>query len=70
MKIDEMIEELQVIVEKLESGQVGIEQALELYKKGMELYKKLFLALKSAQIEVQDIYAQIGEINSEQLPNT
>ncbi len=64
-----MMRELEAIVEKLEGGQIRVEEALELYKKGVELYKKLVSALKSTQIEVQDIYAQLGEIDDE-LSNT
>ncbi|AEH52030.1 exodeoxyribonuclease VII small subunit [Pseudothermotoga thermarum] len=65
MKIDEMLKELQMIVEKLENEQVSVEQALEMFKKGVEIYKNLLSALKTARLEVEDIYAQLEEMEDD-----
>lgn len=47
--------QLDEVVEQMQAPDVDIEQALEHYKKGQELVKKLEIHLEQAKIEVEKI---------------
>ncbi|MGB9789070.1 exodeoxyribonuclease VII small subunit [Thermotoga caldifontis] len=59
MKIEELMNELERIVELLNSQNLSLDESLELYRKGVEIYKRLQEALNRAKIEVEDLYAQL-----------
>lgn len=59
MKIEELMDELERIVELLNSQDLSLDESLELYRKGVEIYRKLQEALNKARIEVEDLYAQL-----------
>ncbi|MFN3284143.1 MAG: exodeoxyribonuclease VII small subunit [Pseudothermotoga sp.] len=58
MKIDQMMNELEKIVQRLEQEDLSFDEAVDLYNKGMEIYKKLLLMLNETKIQIQDVYAQ------------
>lgn len=66
MKIEELMKDLEKIVELLNSPNLSLDESLEMYRRGVEIYKKLREALKNARIEVEDLYAQLnrGEVES------
>mgnify|MGYP000047482628 CR=1 FL=1 len=59
MKIEDMMNELERIVELLNSQNLSLDESLELYRRGIEMYKRLQEALNKAKIEVEDLYAQL-----------
>lgn len=59
MNIGELMNELERIVELLNSQNLSLDESLELYRKGVEIYRKLQEALNRARIEVEDLYAQL-----------
>ncbi|KAF2958022.1 hypothetical protein AS159_06445 [Thermotoga sp. Ku-13t] len=59
MKIEELMDELERILELLNSQSLSLDESLELYRKGVEIYRKLQEALNRARIEVEDLYAQL-----------
>jgi exodeoxyribonuclease VII small subunit len=61
MKIEDLMNELEKIVELLNSQKLTLDESLELYRKGIETYKKLQEALNKARIEVEDLYAQLHQ---------
>lgn len=61
MKIEELMNELERIVELLNSQNLSLDESLELYRKGVEIYRKLQEALDRARIEVEDLYAQLHQ---------
>ncbi|WP_448517130.1 exodeoxyribonuclease VII small subunit [Pseudothermotoga sp.] len=61
MKIEDLMNELEKIVELLNSQNLSLDESLELYRKGIETYKKLQEALNKARIEVEDLYAQLHQ---------
>ncbi|MEJ5230464.1 MAG: exodeoxyribonuclease VII small subunit [Pseudothermotoga sp.] len=65
MKIDQMIKELETIVERLEREDLSFDESMDLYNKGVEIYKELVVALKEAKIQIQDVYAKIQSLNGE-----
>lgn len=53
--------ELEEIVRKLEQGDVPLEEAIDLYKKGMELSKYCHKKLQSAEEQLISIVNENGE---------
>lgn len=69
MRIEELMSELEKIVELLNSPSLSLDESLEMYRKGVEIYKKLQEALKNARIEVEDLYAQLNRSEVEGVGN-
>ena len=55
MNFEEALQELEIIIEKLESGEVPLEETIALYDKGSELKKHCELKLQSAEEKIQRI---------------
>lgn len=65
---EENMEELEQIVEKLENGNVSLDDAIEEFKKAMDLIKSCDGKLKSAEDTIAEIVGEnkeIIEFNSE-----
>lgn len=54
-KLEEALQRLEQIVEKLESGQVEIDQALGLYQEGMELLGQAKGALNEVNFKIKKL---------------
>lgn len=67
MRIEDLMNELEKIVELLNSQNLSLDESLQLYRRGVEIYKKLQDALSKAKIEVEDLYAQLqqGEVEED-----
>lgn len=57
---EEAMEELETIVEKLEEGDVPLEEAISIYKKGMELSKLCHDKLKNVEEQLTQILTADG----------
>ncbi len=57
---EEAMEELETIVEKLEEGDVPLEEAITIYKKGMELSKLCHDKLKNVEEQLTQILTADG----------
>ena len=55
MNFEEALQELEIIIEKLESGEVPLEETITLYDRGSELKKHCELKLQSAEEKIQRI---------------
>ncbi len=58
LKFEEALAALGEIVNKLESGEVSLEESIELYEKGMKLSKKCTELLEKAEQKVQFLQQQ------------
>lgn len=58
---EEAMEELETIVEKLEEGDVPLEEAISIYKKGMELSKLCHDKLKNVEEQLTQILTVDGQ---------
>lgn len=66
---EENMSELEKIVEKLENGDVNLDDAIEEFKKAMDLIKECDEKLKTAEDTIAEIVGEnteIIEFNSEQ----
>lgn len=66
---EEAMNELEEIVKKLEQGEVQLEEAIELYKKGMELSHFCHEKLQNAEKQLISIVNEDGELKPFELTN-
>jgi exodeoxyribonuclease VII small subunit len=52
---EQALEELETIVERLERGQTGLEEALRLWQRGEELHRLCLARLDAAQGQVEEL---------------
>ena len=52
---DELVVELQRIVQRLESGQVGLEESIELYREGLRIHAACEERLKTAELTISEL---------------
>ena len=57
---EENMKELTEIVSKLESGNLGIEESIELFKKGSELSKKCMQIIQNGKETIKEIKQNIN----------
>ena len=55
ISFEEALKELESIVQKLESGQVKLEEAVDAYEKGVQMQKICEEKLKEAQMKVEKL---------------
>jgi len=65
MSFEESLQELERIVEKLENGQLSLDESLALFEKGIQLVKECNTRLKNAQQKVEKLIEENGELKSE-----
>lgn len=66
MKYEEQINELENIIEKLESGDVGFEDSLKLFEKGSEICKNLSKSFEEAKGKITIIREDLMGILTEE----
>ena len=59
------IKKLEEIVEKLESGEIDLEQSVLLYEEGMKLKSFCQQKLKEVELKIKTIKLENGKINKE-----
>lgn len=62
MSFEEALQELEQIVAKLETGEVALEESIEIYRRGSKLRAHCEAKLKSAQARIQQLTAD-GKID-------
>lgn len=65
MSFEEALAELEEIVEKLEKGQLSLDESLGLFEKGIKLVRECNDKLKSAQQRVEKLIEENGELKAE-----
>ncbi len=58
---EQALEEVEAIVRRIESGEVGLEQSIVQYERGVELLKRCRSVLDRVEQRVTDLTAQMGE---------
>lgn len=64
LSFEEAIEQLSIIVERLEEGDVPLEEAITIYKEGMELSKLCHDKLKHVEKQLTEILTKDGQTES------
>ena len=65
MDINQIIEELEKIIARLESGECGLEESAKLYEKGTELSKLLSKQIDETKGKITIIKQQLDKIIEE-----
>ena len=65
MSFEESLAELEGIVEKLEKGQLSLDESLMLFEKGIKLVRECNDRLKNAQQRVEQLIGENGELRTE-----
>ena len=61
------LKNLEVIVDKLESGEIGLEQSVKLYEEGMKIKKICDKKLKDIEMQIKKIKIEDNKIIKEKL---
>lgn len=62
LTFEQAMERLEVIVEKLEEGDVPLEEAISIYKQGMDLSRLCHTKLKAVEDQLTQILREDGEL--------
>lgn len=62
---EENLQELESIVDRLESGEVDLEESVKLYEKGIEIKKICDERLKKVELQIKKIKQENNKITKE-----
>ena len=62
---EESLEELQEIVQELEEGQIGLQESIERFERGMSLFKQCYQVLENAEQKIELLTGFDSEGNPE-----
>lgn len=62
---EKALDELESIIEKMETGQLSLEESLQNFESGVKLAKECQTALKEAEQKVQILIEKNGELKTE-----
>jgi len=67
LSFEQAIEQLEQLIEKIESGEVGLEESLKHYEQGTELIKRCRSILDSAEQRISELTeSESGQLQVEQ----
>ena len=59
------LQKLEIIVEKLESGEIGLEESVQLYEEGMKIKKICDNKLKDIEMQIKKIMIEDNKVTKE-----
>ena len=65
LSYEEASEELNKIIEKLESGDLSLTEAMELFEKGQQLIKVCYQKLDTAKGKLTEVKETLGKLEEE-----
>ncbi len=65
MSFEDKLQELEKIVEKLENGQLSLDESLGLFEKGIKLVRECDTNLKCARQKVEKLIEENNDVRSE-----
>ena len=69
VNFEKAIKDLEVIVEDLESGDLSLEESLKAFEKGIKLTRQCQGELEKAELKVQTLVEENGELKTKPLNN-
>ena len=70
LKFEEAVAQLEAIIEGIESGEVGLEESLAQYEKGMKLIAHCRSILTAAEKRIVELTADAEGDNQEEMTNS
>ena len=62
LSFEEALERLELIVDQLESGEVPLEKAIDLFQEGMKLANRCNLKLENIESRIENLLEKDGEL--------
>ena len=62
---EKYLQKLEMIVEKLESGEIGLEESVKLYDEGMQIKKICDKKLKDIEMQIKRIKIEDNKVTKE-----
>ena len=59
------LQKLEIIVEKIESGEIGLEESVQLYEEGMKIKKICDKKLKDIEMQIKKIMIEDNKVTKE-----
>ncbi len=60
------LKRLEEISDLLENGEIGLEEAINLYEEGIELSKNCITSLQKAELKITELKKELDKISSEE----
>lgn len=60
------LKRLEEISDLLEGGEIGLEEAINLYEEGIELSKNCITSLQKAELKITELKKELDKISSEE----
>ena len=61
-KFEEAIEQLEAIIDQIEAGQIGLEESITQYERGLKLVSRCQAILGKAQQRIAELTAESGKL--------
>jgi exodeoxyribonuclease VII small subunit len=61
---EDKLSRLEEITSSLENGEVGLEESIQLFEEGVKLSKECFSILQKAELKVNVLKKDLGELNN------
>lgn len=58
LSFEEAVKQLEAIIERIEGGEVGLEESLKAYEQGMRLHSHCVSVLKQAELRLDELKAK------------
>ena len=65
--IEANLKKLEVLIDKLESGDIGLEESVKLYEEGMQIKKICDIKLKDIEMQIKKIKIEDNKVVKEDL---
>ena len=65
ISFEKNLQKLELIVEKLESGEIGLEESVKLYEEGMKIRKICDNKLKDIEMQIKKIMIEDNKVTKE-----
>lgn len=62
LTFEQSLERLELIVDKLESGEIPLEHSIDLFQEGMKLASRCQKKLENVELKIEEIFEKDGEI--------
>lgn len=59
--LDDLIQNLNLIVNELESGNLDLESSMKKYEEGIKIYRKSFELIKDAELQIEYLNKNLDE---------
>jgi len=70
LDFEDAIEQVETIIENIESGAIGLEASLDAYEQGVKLIKRCRTLLRNAEQRVQDLSTALEQNNDTPSPSS